>query len=188
MKYIPLYILTGILVFIALIGLWAVASYNTMVGSRNGADKAWAQVETRYQRRYDLIGNLVESVKGAQGQEQKVFGDIAQARTKYAGSQSTDDKARAATQLEGSLGRLLVITENYPDLKSNSTVAGLMTELRGTEDQILSARDDYNDAVNRYNTGIERFPRSIFAAMFGFHDKPLFKVVDEAKAAPKVKF
>ena len=188
MKNVSLIIFASILVFIALIGLWSVASYNSMVGSRNSADKAWSKGETRYQRRYDLIGNLVESVKGSQKQEQSVFGEIAQARSKYAGSSSSGDKAQAASELERGLGRLLVITESYPDLKSNATVTTLMTDLRGTEDEILTARDDYNDSVNKYNTAIERFPRVIFASMFGFKQKELFKVADEAKSAPKVKF
>lgn len=177
-----------ILGFLLVSGMWCIGNYNSLVTAKGQVEKSWSMVETQYQRRIDLILNLVEAAKGAQGQEVKVFGDIAAARTKYAGAGSTSDKAAAAGQMESALGRLLVITENYPDLKSNQNVMALQAELGKTEDGIAKARDAYNGTATNYNVQIAKFPKSVFASMFNFEKQSLFKADTGAEKAPKVKF
>ncbi|MDQ0825381.1 LemA protein [Arthrobacter sp. B2I5] len=180
-------IITGVaLSLIAIVGLVFAGNYNSLVSSKAEVDNAWAQVETQYQRRLDLIGNLVASVKGAQGQEQKVFGELADARSKYAGASSSSDRAEAASQTESALGRLLAITENYPELKSNGTVKDLMTQLTGTEDGIAKARTDYNITAKSYNVSIMSWPKNMFAGWWGYKQQALFKADSGAATAPKV--
>lgn len=178
-------IVLGVLVFI---GLWIVGNYNSLVSSRNQVEKSWSMVETQYQRRLDLIDNLVSSVKGAQGQEREVFIKIAEARTKYNSATSDNEKAAAASNLETNIALLPRLQEAYPDLKSNQQVQTLMTDLKGTEDGILKARDQYNTTANNYNTNIERFPKNMFANTFGFEKKTLFKSDEGASKATKVQF
>ena len=165
---------------------WMVGSYNSMVGQRNDVDKALSYVDSAYQRRFDLVPNLVESVKGAQAQEQKVFGDLAAARTKYGNASTAEDRVAAAGQYESALSRLLVVVENYPDLRSNETVQNLMVQLEGTENRIKVERDNYSTVVTNYNTSIQRFPRSVLAGMFGFDKKDVYKADSGAGTAPKV--
>lgn len=184
----PAIVTASILGFILIISVWFIGNYNSLVGSKNQVDKSWSMVETQYQRRLDLIDNLVSTVKGAQIQEQTVFGDIAQARTQYSGAQNSSDQAAAAGQVESALGRLLVITENYPELKSNESIRALQGELGKTEDGILSARNQYNESATSYNTNIQRFPKNIFASVFGFEKQNLFKSDSGAAKAPEVKF
>src|SRR5882724_9683489 len=157
----------GIAVVVVLILLYGFATYNSLVTLNIAADTQWKQVETDYQRRFDLIPNLVESVKGIMKQEQAVFTAIADARTKYAGATTPDQKAAAATQVEGALGRLLVITENYPQLKSSDTVQTLMSQLEGTENRISIERMRFNTSVQAYNLKVMKIPSSIIAAMTG---------------------
>jgi len=159
-----------------------------MVTWSENVDNAWAQVETQYQRRFDLIPNLVESVKGMMAQEQEVFGKIADARTKYAGATTINEKAEAAGEVEGALARLLVIMENYPELKSAENVQTLMVQLEGTENRISVERKRYNDASRDFNVMIKRVPARWFAAMFGFAEKTYFESVEGAETAPKVEF
>lgn len=173
-------------VFIVL-SLALVGSYNGLVTSNEQVDASWSQVESQYQRRFDLIPSLVNATKGYLKQEQKVFGDIAEARTRYAGSPSgSAEQVEAAGQIESALARLMVIVENYPELKSNETVQSLMDELAGTENRILVARDRYNEGVRDFNVQVKRFPRSMFATMFGFEPRAFFKSDDNASAAPTV--
>jgi LemA protein len=174
--------------FFVLAGLWLVGNYNSLVKSGTQVDKSWSMVETQYQRRLDLIENLVETVKGAQGQEQKVFKDIADARSAYAGSKSSSEQAAAAGNVESALSRLLVITEAYPELKSNENVKSLQADLGKTEDSIAKARDQYNTTASNYNLNIRRFPKNIFAKLFGFDPRSLFKSDVGSEKAPKVKF
>jgi LemA protein len=182
-------IITGlILSFVFIIGIVFAGNYNSLVQSKAHVDQTWGSVETAYQRRLDLVTNLVASVKGAQGQEQKIIADIADARTKYAGAQSTSDKAASASNLDSSLGRLLVVQENYPDLKSNQNVIALQNELTGTENGIQDARNNYNAAATTFNVGVTRFPSNVFANAFGFHSQSLFKADAAASQAPKVNF
>ncbi|MEK9185006.1 MAG: LemA family protein, partial [Patescibacteria group bacterium] len=146
------------------------------------------QVETQYQRRFDLIPNLVESVKGIMKQEQAIFDAIAQARTQYGGAKTTDQKAQAAGQVESALGRLLVITENYPQLKSSDTVQTLMSQLEGTENRVSVERKRFNDMVQAYNLKTKQFPSSVFAKLFGFVSHSYFESVQGSETATKVQF
>lgn len=171
---------------IALLALYAVVSYNSLVKLNAGVDNQWAQVETQYQRRFDLIPSLVASVKGILKQEQAVFGEIAEARTRYSGATTVADKVAAANQVESALGRLLVITENYPQLKSSENVQTLMAQLEGTENRISVERGRFNDDVTTYNIKVRTFPSSIMAKIFGFSSRELFKAAEAAATAPKV--
>lgn len=171
---------------IAIIVLWGIASYNGFVKLNAAVDNQWAQVETQYQRRFDLIPNLVASVKGVLTQEQKVFGDIAEARTRYSGAATVNEKVDAANQVESALGRLLVIMENYPTLKSSETVQTLMAQLEGTENRISVERSRFNDNVTTLNIRVQSFPSSIMAKVFGFDARELFKSAEAAATAPKV--
>ena len=175
-----------IIVVLVLVGLYGLSKYNSLVKGNIAVDQQWAQVESQYQRRFDLIPNLVNSVKGAMSQEQEVFDSIAQARTQYAGATTPDAQAAAATQVEGSLARLLVVMENYPQLKSIDTVQGLMAELAGTENRIAVERMRYNDMVASYNANVQMFPGSLVAGMFGFHSRELFKAQEGTETPPTV--
>lgn len=186
---------TGIKILLAVVAIIALAVfsllglYNRLVGASERIDGQWAQVETQYQRRLDLIPNLVESVKGAQAQEVRVFGEnLAEARTRYGGAATISDKIAAANQLESTIGRLLVILENYPELRSTETMQSLMVELEGTENRIGVERRRYNEQVRDYNVTIKRFPARVFAGLLGFGERPYFEASQGAEQAPSVKF
>jgi LemA protein len=151
-------------------------------------DAAWAQVDVALQRRADLIPNLVETVKGYAKQEQTVFKDIADARAALGGARNPQEKLEANGQLSNALSRLLVVVENYPQLKSNESFNRLMDELAGTENRINVERRKYNEVVQQYNTDIQLFPKNIVAGMFGFPAQPYFKADVSARSAPNVKF
>lgn len=165
-----------------------VVVYNSLVTQSGAMDAQWAQVETQYQRRFDLIPNLVSTVKGIFNQEQTVFNDIAQARTRYSGAATPDERAAAATQVESALGRLLVIVENYPELRSAQSVITLMSQLEGTENRISVERSRYNNTVQAYNVRIRSFPTRIPATLFGFSARNYFEADAAAAAAPTVSF
>jgi LemA protein len=185
-KSIPvLLIILGVIGFLA---VYIMGFYNRMVSANETVDNAWAQVETQYQRRFDLIPNLVESVKGIMEQEQEVFGTLADARTRYAGAATTDEKAAAAGQLDSALARLLVIIENYPELKSAENVTTLMAQVEGTENRIGVERKRYNDEVRSFNVMVKQFPGRIFASVFGFEERVYFESTDGASEAPKIEF
>ena len=177
-----------------LIGLGVIAAmlaifYNGLVSLRIETQKTQADVEAQLQRRFDLVPNLVESVKGAMAQEKDVFKAIADARTHYAGAApGTEEKLAAGQEYEGALSRLLVIMENYPQLKSVDVVQDLMTQLEGTENRISVARQYYNESVRPYNRTLQSFPTNIIAGMFGFKEAKFFKGVDGSETAPKVNF
>ncbi len=175
-----------IAVIFALVAVPLIGSYNSLITLSENVDKQWANVETVLQRRYDLIPNLVESVKGAMAQEQEVFGQIAQARSAMAGATTVDEQVEASNQLEGALGRLLVVMENYPQLRSNENVTRLMDELSGTENRISVERGRYNETVSEYNKKIKKFPTVIMANMMGFETRAYFQATDGAEIAPKV--
>lgn len=179
-------VLVGIVIVVVVALLWAIPTYNSLVTLNVAADTQWKQVETEYQRRFDLIPNLVEAVKGVMKQEQTIFTAIADARTKYAGAVTPEAKAEAANQVESALGRLLVITENYPQLKSSETVQTLISQLEGTENRISVARMRYNEAIQAYNLKVQRIPSSIVAALTGFHTREFFNAQPGAENAPKV--
>ncbi len=176
-------VIGAIIIFLA---LSLIAFYNNLITQTQAVDNQWAQVETQYQRRFDLIPNLVKSVEGIMTQEQAVFGEIAEARTRYSGAASVDEKAGAATQLESALGRLLVIMENYPELKSAENVSQLMDELAGTENRVAVERRRYNDLVRDYNTTIKKFPANLIAGTFGFNERFFFEAAEGAEQAPEV--
>ncbi|MBU0618729.1 LemA family protein [Patescibacteria group bacterium] len=177
-----------ILAVAVFIGFSLVGTYNNLVQQNQAVEAQWAQVETQYQRRFDLIPNLVNSVKGLFDQEQTVFGDIAEARTRYSGATTVDAKAQAAGQVESALARLLVIVENYPDIKSDQATMGLMDELAGTENRVSVERKRFNDLVRTYNTNIKQFPTNLIARLFGFSPKAYFEAVEAAEQAPEVNF
>jgi len=163
-------------------------TYNTFVTLDETVKASWAQVENQLQRRYDLIPNLVETVKGYAKQERDVFIDVTKARSQVGGAGNIPDKIKANNALSGALGRLLVVVERYPDLKSNQNFMRLQDELAGTENRISVERRRYNESVKNYNVKIRSFPANILAGMYGFSKATFFEVPAEAKATPKVKF
>ncbi len=173
---------------VAVLVLYSWSLYNGLVTASESITGQWAQVETQYQRRFDLIPNLVNSVKGIMNQEKKVFGDLADARTRYAGATNTDAKVQAANDVETSLGRLLVVVENYPELRSSETVLTLMAQLEGTENRISVERSRFNDLVKTYDTRIKGFPANVFAPIFGFKEKAYFQSQSGADKVPGVNF
>lgn len=173
---------------VVVIGIWLAASYNGLISKNEAVTNQWAQVETQYQRRFDLIPSLVESVKGVMKQETTVFTALADARSHYAGATTVDQKSIAAGQVESALGRLLVITENYPTLKSSENVSTLMVQLEGTENRVSVERTRYNDIVKDYNLQVKRIPGSILASLFGFTEHPYYEATAGSQNAPKVQF
>lgn len=188
LKIVLLSILAVVVIFGFSIFSWVTGSYNSMVTQRETVSTSWSMVETQYQRRYDLIPNLANSTKGYMAHEQQVFKDIADARTHYANApMGSEDKVNASSQMEGALARLMVVMENYPNLKADQTVKALMDELAGTENRVNVARERYNEAARDYNIDIKKFPRNFLANMFNFKEKPLFTVqTQEANQAPSV--
>lgn len=175
-----------VLVVIALLLVWGWRSYNKLVTENESVTNQWAQVESQYQRRLDLIPNLVESVKGVMQQEKDVFGAIAAARTKYGQASTADQKAVAATEVESALSRLLVVMENYPQLKSSENVQTLMAQLEGTENRISVERQRYNDAVKIFDVMIKRIPTQWIAGILGFSPRDYFQAESAASSSPKV--
>jgi LemA protein len=182
-------ILVVLLLLAFVLGSAYVSRRNQMVVKREAVNAAWAQVDVVLQRRADLIPNLVQTVKGYAVQEQTVFGDIAAARAALIGAKTPSDKIAANGQLDGALSRLLVIVENYPQLKSNENFMRLQDELAGTENRIAVERKRYNDSVQDYNTYIALFPNSLVASFGGFtRNDAYFKTEEGARQAPKVNF
>lgn len=192
MKIKPGAIIAGVVAFVVLVLVgWLVANFNSLVTMNEDVDNSWAKVETQYQRRLDLVGNLVESVKGSQLQEQEVFKAIANARSQYQNAQKNGDEngqAQAASNVETNLALVPRLQEAYPELKSNQNVQSLMGQLAGTEDQIAGARDKYNDTVTNYNKGIGQIPKVVFANWFGYKQRQQFKSSPSAATAPSVDF
>jgi LemA protein len=175
-----------------LVGLLAFSlsgcSYNKFVSQEEAIKAQWAQVENQLQRRNDLIPNLVETVKGYASHEEGVFKEIAESRARLAGAKSPEETISAANQQSSALGRLLVVVENYPNLKANEQFNGLMDELSGTENRIAVERMRYNERVQEYQTAKRQFPSNITAKLFGFKEYPFFTAPPEAKQVPKVNF
>jgi len=163
-------------------------SYNTFVSKEEGIKTQWAQVENQLQRRNDLIPNLVETTKGIAQQEKDVFGQIAESRARMAGARTPEETIQAANQQSAALGRLLVVAENYPQLRSSESFNRLMDELSGTENRIAVERMRYNERVQDYNTTRRQFPSNITASLFGFKEYPLFNAPPAAEQVPKVNF
>lgn len=185
-----LLLLVVILVVVALMfGSMYVSRRNQMAVKREAVNAAWAQVDVVLQRRADLIPNLVQTVKGYAAQEQAVFGEIARARSALLGASTPQQKIAANGQLDGALGRLLALVENYPQLKSNENFLRLQDELAGTENRIAVERRRYNETVQDYNTYISLFPNSLIANIAGFtRNDAYFKTDEGARQAPKVDF
>jgi len=182
-----------VVIILALIALVVFGQYvgvrNTLVTKNEAVKAAWSQVDIVLQRRADLIPNLVETVKGYAKQEQTVFGDIAKARSALLSAGTPSEKIAANNQLDGAIGRLLLIVENYPQLKSNENFLRLQDELAGTENRIAVERKRYNDALQDYNTYIQKFPNNIFAGWSGFKpNDAYFKAAEGSREAPKVNF
>ncbi|WP_123043796.1 LemA family protein [Cohnella candidum] len=179
-------IIIGALVLILL--FTGIGSYNRLVSSETDVDNKFATIDVQLQRRADLIPNLVQTVKGYAAHEKEVLTAISDARARLAGAGTPEQKAAADSELTSALSRLLVVVENYPDLKADAQFTRLMDELSGTENRIAVARKDYNDAVSVYNTKVRKFPAAIFAGMFGFDKKTYFQAKAGAENAPDVKF
>lgn len=179
----------GILVVVLIVAgiiFAGIISYNGIVSKEAEVETQWANVDSKLQRRYDLVPNLVNAVKGSMAHEEKVLTAITDARTKMAGAKSVKDVSAANSEMEGALSQLLVVMENYPDLKSNQNVNTLMTQLEGTENRISVERDRYNTAVKDYNVTIKKFPKSLFAKVAGFDKKEFFEADQGAEAVPVV--
>lgn len=185
------------IVVIVLVALWGISSYNGLVGMDENVSNKWADVETQYQRRSDLIPNLVNTVKGYAKHESQTLEAVMAARSqatqvKIDPSNCTPQQLAAYQKAQGdvttALGKLLAITENYPDLKANQNFLELQSQLEGTENRINVARKDFNDSAKEYNTSLRRFPRNIIASMFGFEKRNYFEAEAGAEKAPKVEF
>jgi LemA protein len=178
----------GIAVLASTVWLGSGCSYNKFTTQEEAIKAAWSQVDNELQRRNDLIPNLVETVKGFATQEQSVFQSVADARAKMAGAQTPSDKIAAANAESSALSRLLVVVENYPQLKSDAQFMNLSDNLQGTENRLAVARMRYNEKVQDYNTARRQFPANVTAKMFGFKEYPYFEAPNDAKAVPKVNF
>ena len=194
MKKVTVIIIVAI---VAVIAVWAINGYNSLVGMDEGVSNQWANVETQYQRRADLIPNLVNTVKGYAAHEQETLQGVIEARSKATQikvdpTDLTPERLaqyqQAQGQLATALGKLLAITENYPDLKANQNFLELQAQLEGTENRINVARKNFNDAARAYNTAIRRFPKNILAGLFGFDKRAYFEAEDGAETAPTVEF
>ncbi len=182
----PILIILGILVFLAVI---FVVIYNGLVTLRNRVKNAWAQIDVQLKRRYDLIPNLVETVKGYAKHEKTVFENVTKARAAAINASGVADQARAENMLSGALKSLFAVAENYPDLKASQNFMMLQEELSGTENKIAYARQFYNDSVMEYNIRIQQIPYNIIAKIFGFGKEELFEVeIAAEREAPKVEF
>ena len=181
-----------VIAIVVLIGFmtfsWFLKGYNNVVAMDENVKGSWAQVENQLKRRYDLIPNLVETVKGYAAHEKELFEHIADTRTKYFQANSVKDKINASNQLEGFLSRLLVLRETYPDLKANESFLKLQDSLEGTENRIAVERKRYNDAVQLLNTYIRTFFGRFFAAFAGVSSAEYYEIPDAEKETPKVKF
>lgn len=184
------WIVLGVIVVLVLIVIGTyVSNYNRLVTLNVSIDAAWAQVENQLQRRLDLIPNLVNTAKGYIKHEKDVFTHIADARAKLAGARTTNEKVQAVNEVESTLNRLLVVVENYPQLRSNENFLRLQDELAGTENRIAVERYRYNETVQIYNILVKRFPSNIVASMAGFKTRDIyFKAEESAKKVPKVEF
>lgn len=178
-----------ILIVVILLVLWIIGMYNGLIRLRYKVDNSWSQIDVQLQRRFDLIPNLIESVKGYMSHEKETFERITQLRTSWANANTVGEKAELDNQLTNSLKTIMAVSENYPELKANENFSQLQEELRNTENKIAFSRQFYNDSVTMYNTKLELFPSNIIAGMFNFKPKELFQVEDsQVKKNVKVDF
>ncbi|MEQ8199896.1 MAG: LemA family protein [Syntrophomonadaceae bacterium] len=177
-----------VLAVLLLLGLSGVGSYNNLVRMNETINGNWAQINVQLQRRADLIPNLVNTVKGYAAHEQSILNNLANARASLLGAKTPAEAAAANDELSSTLSRLLVIVENYPNLKADANFRQLMDELAGTENRIAVARKDYNDSVKTYNARVKSFPTSIWAGMLGFESREYFQAEESAQTVPQVNF
>ena len=183
------FMIIGIIVAVVVIlGVMLMSSYNNFVTLEENVDQSYAQIENQLQRRLDLIPNLVNTVKGYASHEKEVIASISDARARLAGANTVEEEATANAELTGALSRLLVVVENYPDLKADQQFTQLMDELSGTENRISVARKDYNDQVAVYNKKVKQFPGAFIAGITGFDEKEYFTADPKAAEAPEVDF
>lgn len=184
-----LLVVVGVAAFIVVIFvLWFVGTYNSLVSADQDVNAAWSQVENQYQRRADLLPNLVETVKGYAKHESTVFEEVTKARSQWAGAKTQDEKVRAAGEVDSVLSKLMVVVEAYPDLKASASYITLQAQIEGTENRVSTERKRYTDAANAYNIKIKRIPTSIVADIYGYKAKPLFEANKGADQAPKLNF
>ncbi len=178
-----------VLVLLVVVALWVVGIYNGLVRLKNQLKNAWAQIDVQLKRRHDLIPNLVETVKGYAGHEKTTLENVTKARQQAVDASGVANQARAEGELSSALGRLMVVVEQYPDLKANQNFLALQEELTSTENKISFSRQHYNDSVMTYNTRIQSFPQNMIAGMFSFTGEEFFELEDQAqREAPKVSF
>lgn len=173
---------------VVLLVLWLVGTFNRLVTARNRVHEAWADIEVQLKRRYDLIPNLIASVKGYMGHEDAVFTKVTEARTRAMTAQSPHDHAAAETMLSGALSGLFMVAENYPTLQASQNFLSLQNDLTDTEDKIQAARRFYNGMVRDFNTALQTFPTNLLASSFGFKPSEFFDAPEEANAVPSVSF
>jgi len=183
-----LVVLAVIAVLVLALGGWVVSNYNNLVTKKTEVQKSFAEIDNLLLRRNDMIPNLVETVKGIAAQEQAVFGQIADARKQMAGAGSNEQKIAAGTAMDSAISRLLVVIENYPQLRSQENFLRLQDELAGTENRLSVSRTRYNEVVGEYNVMVKRFPTNLFAGMFGYKEEPFYEVSAEQKQVPRVEF
>ena len=176
------------LIILVVVAIWLIATYNGLIQARNKVRNAFAQIDTQLQRRFDLIPNLVETVKGYAAHEKELLENVTASRSGYMAATTAAEKMAADNQLTSTLKTLFAVSENYPELKANENFAKLQDDLKGTEDKVAFSRQFYNDSVTKFNDKLLVFPTNIIGSMFGFKEETLFKTEEAAKVAPKVQF
>ena len=182
------WIILGVVAVVILLIFWIIGAYNKLVKLRAHVKNAWAQIEVHLKRRFDLIPNLVSTVKGYATHESETLEKVIAARNKFATAPDLKSQMEASNELSGLLSRLMVLTENYPELKANTNFLQLQDDLKDTENKIAFTRQFYNDTAMKYNTAIQTFPTVIVAGLFNFKETPYFDAGQEAQTAPKVEF
>ena len=177
-----------IIIVLVVIAIWVVAMYNGLITLKNRTDEAWSDISVQLKRRYDLIPNLINTVKGYAAHEKKVFEEVTKARTQAMNAGSTGEKMKAENALSGTLKSLFAVAENYPDLKANQNFLDLQEELTDTENKIMASRRFYNGNVRDFNTKLQVFPTNLMAGSLGFSQREFFKMEEGEKAVPEVKF
>jgi LemA protein len=187
-RFVWLIVLGIIVLGLFIVGSWYVRTRNSLVSMEEQVEAAWSEIDNQLQRRADLIPNLVNTVRGFAQQEEEIFTRLAEARARLAGAQSVEETAESYGEMQSALSRLLVIVENYPQLRSNENFIRLQDELAGTENRIAVARRRYNEAVRQFNTRVRSFPASIIASSLGFEQKEYFEVPEADREVPEVDF